>query len=119
MAVDSKARSSLWRVTKTVFSMPGNLIRSCNIAEMGCVQAILSGQAYQYPILKLFEWDYPTVMMVGRELEPLNVAWFEEPPWCDDIPGHARLADALDIPIEYMPWVSGAFSEPMRTYTRL
>ena len=38
-------------------------------------------------------------MMVGRELEQLNVAWFEEPLWCDDIPGHARLADDLDIPI--------------------
>jgi hypothetical protein len=41
------------------------------------------------------KWDYPTAMMVGRELEQLNVAWFEEPLWCDDIPGHARLADAF------------------------
>jgi L-alanine-DL-glutamate epimerase-like enolase superfamily enzyme len=45
------------------------------------------------------KWDYPTAMMVGRELEQLSVAWFEEPLWCDDIPGHARLADDLDIPI--------------------
>ena len=38
-------------------------------------------------------------MWVGRELEQLGVAWFEEPLLCEDIPGHARLAAALDIPI--------------------
>ncbi|MBU2644379.1 mandelate racemase/muconate lactonizing enzyme family protein [bacterium] len=45
------------------------------------------------------KWDYPTALWVGRELEQLGVAWFEEPLWCDDIPGHARLARDLDIPI--------------------
>ena len=45
------------------------------------------------------KWEYPTALMVGRELEQLGIAWFEEPLWCDDIPGHSRLADALDIPI--------------------
>jgi putative tricarboxylic transport membrane protein len=38
--VDSKARSSLWQVTKKVFSMPGNLIRSCIIGE---IVAIIPG----------------------------------------------------------------------------
>jgi putative tricarboxylic transport membrane protein len=32
--VDSKSRSSFWAATKTVFSMPGNLIRSCIIGEI-------------------------------------------------------------------------------------
>ena len=45
------------------------------------------------------KWDYPTALTVGRELEQLGVAWFEEPLWCDDDPGHARLAAALDIPV--------------------
>jgi L-alanine-DL-glutamate epimerase-like enolase superfamily enzyme len=45
------------------------------------------------------KWDYPTALMVGRELEQLGVAWFEEPLWCDDIPNHAKLAQALDIPV--------------------
>lgn len=45
------------------------------------------------------KWDYPTALWVGRELEQLGVAWFEEPLWCDDVPNHARLADTLDIPI--------------------
>ena len=38
--VDSKARSLLWQVTKKVFSMPGNLIRSCIIGE---IVAIIPG----------------------------------------------------------------------------
>ncbi len=45
------------------------------------------------------KWDLPTAMRVGRELEQLGVAWFEEPLLCEDIPGHAKLAAALDIPI--------------------
>jgi L-alanine-DL-glutamate epimerase-like enolase superfamily enzyme len=45
------------------------------------------------------KWDFPTAIRVGRELEQLGVAWFEEPLLCEDIPGHARLAAALDIPI--------------------
>ena len=45
------------------------------------------------------KWDLPTAMWVGRALEQLGVAWFEEPLLCEDIPGHAKLAAALDIPI--------------------
>jgi len=45
------------------------------------------------------KWDLPTAMWVGRELEQLNIAWFEEPLLCEDIAGHAKLAAALDIPI--------------------
>ena len=45
------------------------------------------------------KWDLPTAMRVGRELEQLGVAWFEEPLLCEDISGHAKLAAALDIPI--------------------
>jgi len=45
------------------------------------------------------KWDYPTALRVGRELEQLGIAWFEEPLLCEDIPGHARLAADLDIPV--------------------
>ena len=38
--VDSKDRSSFWQVTKRVYSMPGNLIRSCIIGE---IVAIIPG----------------------------------------------------------------------------
>jgi L-alanine-DL-glutamate epimerase-like enolase superfamily enzyme len=45
------------------------------------------------------KWDYPTAVRVGRELEQLGIAWLEEPLLCEDVPGHARLAAELDIPI--------------------
>lgn len=45
------------------------------------------------------KWDYPTALRVGRELEQLGIAWFEEPMLCEDIGGHGRLAADLDIPI--------------------
>lgn len=45
------------------------------------------------------KWDYPTAIRVGRDLEQLNVAWFEEPMLCEDVAGHGRLAANLDIPI--------------------
>jgi len=43
--------------------------------------------------------DYSTALRMGREFEQLGLAWFEEPMICEDPPGHARLAAALDIPI--------------------
>ncbi len=44
-------------------------------------------------------WDFVTALTMGREFERLGCAWFEEPMTCEDPAGHARLADALDIPI--------------------
>lgn len=45
------------------------------------------------------KWDFDTALRLGREFEDLRLAWFEEPLICEDVDGHARLADALDIPI--------------------
>jgi L-alanine-DL-glutamate epimerase-like enolase superfamily enzyme len=44
-------------------------------------------------------WDFATALSAGREFQRLGCAWFEEPMTCEDPAGHARLADALDIPI--------------------
>jgi L-alanine-DL-glutamate epimerase-like enolase superfamily enzyme len=44
-------------------------------------------------------WDFATALAAGREFERLGCAWFEEPMTCEDPAGHARLADALDVPI--------------------
>jgi L-alanine-DL-glutamate epimerase-like enolase superfamily enzyme len=44
-------------------------------------------------------WDYATALAAGREFQRLGCAWFEEPMTCEDPAGHARLAEALDIPI--------------------
>lgn len=45
------------------------------------------------------KWDFPTALRMGREFEQLGCAWYEEPMICEDVSGHARLADKLDIPI--------------------
>ncbi len=45
-------------------------------------------------------YDYGTAYEVGRFFEEeVGAGWFEEPISCEDIEGHARLADRLDIPI--------------------
>ncbi|MCH2124011.1 MAG: mandelate racemase/muconate lactonizing enzyme family protein [Pirellulaceae bacterium] len=45
------------------------------------------------------KWDYTTAIQVGRELEQLGIAWYEEPMICENVVGHARLAEKLDVPI--------------------
>ncbi|MBN9009440.1 MAG: mandelate racemase/muconate lactonizing enzyme family protein [Rhizobiales bacterium] len=44
-------------------------------------------------------WDLPTCLRFSARAEPLDVFWFEEPLWYDDIAGHRRLAQATTIPI--------------------
>jgi putative tricarboxylic transport membrane protein len=43
-----------------------------NIAEMGYVQTILGGQAYQYPFLKLFESSLSRILIA---MTVLSAAW--------------------------------------------
>lgn len=44
-------------------------------------------------------WDLPTAVRFGRRFVEHDVYWFEEPLWCDDVAGHARLARAIRTPI--------------------
>jgi L-alanine-DL-glutamate epimerase-like enolase superfamily enzyme len=44
-------------------------------------------------------WDLVTALRIGRRLGDFDVYWLEEPIWFDDLPGHARLAGALETPI--------------------
>jgi L-alanine-DL-glutamate epimerase-like enolase superfamily enzyme len=45
-------------------------------------------------------YDYATALAMGQFYEEeIGAAWFEEPISCEDIEGHRRLADRLDIPI--------------------
>lgn len=44
-------------------------------------------------------YDVPTALRVGRELENLDIKWFEEPLTPDDIDGYVRLSSKLDIAI--------------------
>jgi L-alanine-DL-glutamate epimerase-like enolase superfamily enzyme len=45
------------------------------------------------------KWDLPTCQRFCALAEPLDVFWFEEPLWYDDINSHARLARSTSIPI--------------------
>ena len=45
-------------------------------------------------------YDYSKALLVGRFLdEEIRPDWFEEPLPCDDVDGHARLAERLETPI--------------------
>lgn len=44
-------------------------------------------------------YEVKAAIKIGRELEKLDVYWFEEPIWIDDMKGCARVANAIDVPI--------------------
>jgi len=44
-------------------------------------------------------WNYPQALAAGRAFEELSIGWLEEPLNCEDVAGHARLADDLDVPV--------------------
>jgi L-alanine-DL-glutamate epimerase-like enolase superfamily enzyme len=45
-------------------------------------------------------YDYGTALAMGHYFEEeIGADWFEEPLSCEDVAGHARLADKLEIPI--------------------
>lgn len=45
------------------------------------------------------KYDYGTALSMGDFFEELSIDWLEEPLSCEDVEGHARLADKLTIPI--------------------
>ena len=44
-------------------------------------------------------WDLPTCQRFCARAEPLDIFWFEEPMWFDDIGSHAALAASTSIPL--------------------
>ncbi|MDQ2082744.1 mandelate racemase/muconate lactonizing enzyme family protein [Xanthobacteraceae bacterium Astr-EGSB] len=44
-------------------------------------------------------WDLPTCLRFCARAAPLDIFWFEEPLWYDDVASHAALARASSIPI--------------------
>jgi L-alanine-DL-glutamate epimerase-like enolase superfamily enzyme len=59
------------------------------------------------------KWDLPTCLRFCRGAEPLDLYWFEEPLWHDDVHGHAQLARATRIPVALgeQLYTQDAFSE--------
>ena len=44
-------------------------------------------------------WTVERAIRIGRQLEPINLYWLEDPIPHDDLDGHAKIAAALDTPI--------------------
>jgi L-alanine-DL-glutamate epimerase-like enolase superfamily enzyme len=44
-------------------------------------------------------WDLPTCQRFCARAEPLDIFWFEEPMWFDDVGSHAALAASTSIPV--------------------
>jgi L-alanine-DL-glutamate epimerase-like enolase superfamily enzyme len=54
-------------------------------------------------------YDYGTALSMGRYFEEeVGADWFEEPISCENVEGHARLADKLEIPIAAGEMLFGA-----------
>jgi L-alanine-DL-glutamate epimerase-like enolase superfamily enzyme len=45
------------------------------------------------------KWDLPTCLRFCAAARDLDIFWFEEPLWYDDVGSHAALARASDIPV--------------------
>ncbi|MCA3632974.1 MAG: mandelate racemase/muconate lactonizing enzyme family protein [Methylobacterium sp.] len=45
------------------------------------------------------KWDLPTCKRFCAKAEPLDIFWFEEPLWYDDVGSHTELARATSIPV--------------------
>jgi L-alanine-DL-glutamate epimerase-like enolase superfamily enzyme len=71
------------------------------IADLRRVEAVRAalGPAVRIAVDGNGRWDLPTCLRFCRAAEPLDLLWFEEPLWYDDVAGHAALARATRIPV--------------------
>jgi len=69
-----------------------------DIARVAAVRKALGPQAKLMVDVNC-AWSPDFAIRMGRELEPYNLYWIEEPVATDDIDGSARVADALATPI--------------------
>ena len=59
----------------------------------------LAGDGVDLMLDANMSWSADEALERGRRLQPLNPFWLEEPTIPEDVPGHARLAEALVVPI--------------------
>ena len=69
-----------------------------DLARVQAVHRLLDGRA-DLMIDANQQWDRVTAQRFGRQVEPLNLTWIEEPLDAYDAEGHAALAALLDTPI--------------------
>jgi L-alanine-DL-glutamate epimerase-like enolase superfamily enzyme len=69
-----------------------------DLQRVQAVHRLIAGRA-QLMVDANQQWDRVTALRFGRQVEPLNLTWIEEPLDAYDAEGHAALAAALDTPI--------------------
>lgn len=83
----------------------GNGVRQ-DAAELEAVREAI-GDEGELMLDGVWQYSYPEAVQIGRVCEQLGVKFFESPLVPEDIDGHARLAQELDVAI--------AVGEPLRT----
>jgi L-alanine-DL-glutamate epimerase-like enolase superfamily enzyme len=67
-------------------------------ARVGAVRSLI-GDDVDLMVDANMSWSTDEALERGRRLEQFNLYWYEEPTIPEDVPGHARLARELDVPI--------------------
>ena len=69
--------------------------------KVSLVEAVREEIGYEIDLGMDLHWNFTTetARRIGRELEPYDLAWLEDPVPPAQVDAHARLTDALDTPI--------------------
>ncbi|MEA2573195.1 MAG: hypothetical protein QOH93_493 [Chloroflexia bacterium] len=67
-------------------------------ARVGAVRKLI-GDGIDLMVDANMTWTADVAIERGRRLQQFNLYWYEEPTIPEDVPGHARLARELDVPI--------------------
>ncbi len=97
----------------------GHTNPNADIARMEAVRKAV-GPAIDIAVDANGKWDLPTCQRFCARAEPLDIFWFEEPLWYDDVASHAALLrDPLPSPLRWAsnyipPMLSILSSMPVR-----
>ena len=96
-----RARTAAIFVSEGYTAVKTSIGRGDIEADLAGVAAIVDAVSGRADVLVDGHGAYSTdlAMRVGRQLETLGVAWFEDPLPPEDIAGYARLSAALDMPV--------------------
>ena len=95
-----------FRQMKTQMALPGKTTPKKEVERMRLVRESIG------PDIDLMcdinqRWNVPQAISIGRRVEEVGLFWLEDVTACDDFPGLARVADALDTPVAGGEYVYG------------
>lgn len=99
--LEARARNAANFVSDGYTAVKTSIGRGDIAADLAGVSAIVDAVSGQADVLVDAHGAYPRdlALNVGRRLEALGVAWFEDPLPPEDITGYAQLSTALDLPV--------------------